>query len=112
MSATLKLPNQLAGELAWINAPCTSFVHDWQDPKTYGVTEVVENRHTGEQTRWSSVHELVIRTKDGALWMTSYTQGLTESQDERPFEYDGDEIEFTQVNPVPVSHIEYQPVGN
>lgn len=112
--ATLKIPNKLARELADINAPSAELTPDepqdgW-NPSEYGITEVVENRHTGEETRWSSVHELVIRTKDGSLWQANYTQGLTECQDERPFEDEGPEVKFLQVKPVPVTHFEYKSV--
>lgn len=110
----LKLPNDLARELADIGRPCATLTeddpeHGWT-PHAHGITEVVENRDTHDNGRWESVHELVIRTKDGALWHALYQRGLTENQDVSPFEYDGPEIEFTQVKPIPVSHIEYQAV--
>lgn len=108
---TLKLPNRFARDLADIEAPNTTIAYYWEDYQPSNtVTEVVENRDIHDNHRWESVHELIIRTKDTALWRALYRQGLTERQDTTPFEYDGDEIEFTQVKPVPVSHIEYQPV--
>jgi len=111
---TLKLPNQLAKELSDITAPCVKFSpdepeYDW-NPSAYNITAVVENRATGDTKRWTSIHELVIRTKDARLWHATYEQGLTEGQYQDAFEYDGEEIIFTQVRPVPVEHIEYQAV--
>lgn len=110
----LKLPNALARNLAFIDAPCSDFYADDPDdgwtPEAHGITEVVENRDTHDNHRWESVHELIIRTNDMAMWRALYRQGLTERQDTTPFEYDGPEITFTQVKPVPVSHIEYQAV--
>jgi hypothetical protein len=105
----LVLPRELAAELSWIDAPCVKFVDDWEDAKTYGVTEVVENRHTGQEKRWTSIHELVIRTKDGALWRRLYERGLTERQFQEPFETEGELIPFDQVKPRPKSVIEYVP---
>ncbi len=42
-----------------------------------------------DTTRWSKIHELVFRLDDqpdGEAWMVSYSQGLTEFQDESPWE--------------------------
>ena len=48
-----------------------------------------------DTTRWSIVHEIVFADK-GKFYMTTYSEGATECQDERPWEYD-DEIECTEV---------------
>lgn len=49
-----------------------------------------------DTTRWSIVHELVFEDH-GKFYMTTYSEGATECQDERPWEYDDDEIECTEV---------------
>lgn len=46
-------------------------------------------------TRWSIIHEIVFED-NGKFYMTTYSEGSTEIQDERPWEYD-DEIECTEV---------------
>lgn len=46
-------------------------------------------------TRWSIIHEIVFEDK-GKFYMTTYSEGATEYQDERPWEYD-DEIKCTEV---------------
>lgn len=46
-------------------------------------------------TRWSIIHEIVFED-NGKFYMTTYSKGSTEIQDERPWEYD-DEIECTEV---------------
>lgn len=46
-------------------------------------------------TRWSIVHEIVFADK-GKFYMTTYSEGATECQDESPWEYD-DEIECAEV---------------
>ena len=46
-------------------------------------------------TRWSIVHEIVFEDK-GKFYMTTYSEGATEYQDERPWEYE-DEVKCTEV---------------
>lgn len=70
--------------------------------------DVVCNRQV-ETQRWVSVHELVVQDADGRFWRAFYNQGLTESQDEGPFEYD-DEVEFTEVEQFPVTTFEYREI--
>ena len=46
-------------------------------------------------TRWSIIHEIVFED-NGKFYMTTYSEGATEIQDERPWEYD-DEIKCIEV---------------
>ena len=46
-------------------------------------------------TRWSIVHEIVFEDH-GKFYMTTYSKGATECQDESPWEYK-DEIKCTEV---------------
>lgn len=48
-----------------------------------------------DTTRWSIIHEIVFADK-GKFYMTTYSEGATERQDERPWEYE-DEIECEEV---------------
>lgn len=48
-----------------------------------------------DTTRWSIVHEIVFADK-GKFYMTTYREGATECQDERPWEYE-DEVECVEV---------------
>ena len=48
-----------------------------------------------DTTRWSIIHEIVFADK-GKFYMTIYSEGATECQDERPWEFD-DEIECEEV---------------
>lgn len=48
-----------------------------------------------DTTRWSIVHEIVFEDK-GKFYQTIYSEGATECQDERPWEYQ-DEIECMEV---------------
>lgn len=51
--------------------------------------------------RWSIHHWMVFKDKGtGRFYQTRYSVGATESQDESPFEYDGDDIVCIEVRPV------------
>lgn len=97
MAKTLRVSNEDARELAWLS------INQGFDGYT-----VVENRQV-DSNRWSSIHELVIRVDD-VLYMTGYSQGLTESQDERPFEDDAELINFWEVRQVPVTTFNYEKI--
>jgi hypothetical protein len=58
--------------------------------------------------RWSDEHELVFEL-DGEVYMTGYSRGSTECQDERPWEYD-DEVECTKAEPYEKVVRAYRPV--
>lgn len=62
-----------------------------------------------DSSRWSAHYKLVF-SYDGTFYMAPYSRGLTEYQDEQPFESDFDEIECYEVAPVEVVKIEYQPI--
>lgn len=57
--------------------------------------DVVEDNIV-DNSRWSIHHEIVFR-HEGKFYGTGYSVGATESQDERPFEYDNDEIECPEM---------------
>ena len=59
-----------------------------------------------ETTRWSEIHEIVFKV-DGKFYASSNSRGLTEQQDESPYEYDPDEIECGEVVPKEVIKIKY-----
>ena len=65
-----------------------------------------------EHSRWSVVHSLVFKTDDeeGKYYSSIYSVGATESQDESPWEDEGDEIECSEVVPVHKTVIEYMQV--
>lgn len=52
-----------------------------------------------DSSRWSIYYDRVIKV-DGKFYQANYSVGATEQQDERPYEYDGDEIECREVFPV------------
>jgi hypothetical protein len=58
----------------------------------YGNT-IVDN--IVDTTRWSVIHEIVFADK-GKFFRTTYSEGATEMQYERPWEYE-DEIECEEV---------------
>lgn len=58
--------------------------------------------------RWSNDHEAVFqRISDGKFFSVSYSRGATESQDEKPFEYDKEAV-FSEVFRVEKTVIVYE----
>jgi len=67
----------------------------------------VENKQIGN-SRWSIHYSLVIKSKtEDRYYATTYSRGATEQQEERPFEYDGELITFSEVVPKETKIIEY-----
>ena len=60
-----------------------------------------------DHTRWSVISSIVVE-KDGKFYASSYSIGATESQDESPYENDGDQIEFREVQKKEVLTIVYE----
>ena len=109
----LMLPVQFAKELTFCDAGTRC---DWPEFTAFGVAGVVENRHTGQQKRWTSVHELVLRDADGFLWRRLYERGLTERQIDYmdasdTFGGEGDTIPFDMVQRKTVEAFEYVPLS-
>jgi len=66
----------------------------------------VENKVINN-SRWSIIHRIVIqRQADGKFFAARYSVGATESQDERPFEYN--KPEFTEVEKKEVLTVVYE----
>lgn len=69
--------------------------------------EIVYDNVT-DTSRWSVHHECVFKL-GGKFYKTHYSEGATEIQDERPYEYDGEWIEVTEVVPKEITVIKYVP---
>jgi hypothetical protein len=68
----------------------------WNDHDDF---ETVETNIVGV-TRRSIIYENIYKQKpSGKFFETSYSVGATESQDERPYEYDGEAV-FEEVFPI------------
>lgn len=61
-----------------------------------------------DNSRWS-IHHKIIFEYEGKFYQTRYSVGATESQDERPWEYD-DEIDCTEVVQKEVTVMAWVPV--
>lgn len=75
----------------------------WEDTSDYEIIsdEVVDTR------RWSADHEIIIkRLSDGKFFADGYSVGLTEMQDESPYEYS--DPDFTEVFAVEKTIIVYK----
>lgn len=51
-------------------------------------------------SRWSIHHEIIFKWIDGKFYRAYYSEGATEMQDERPWEYE-DMVECIRVHKVP-----------
>lgn len=82
-----------------------------RDAGKYADVEVIENTLV-DTGRWSLVYRLIFRLPDqpaGEAWRVHYEVGATESQDIRPWEYDGDEIDAALVCAVEKTVIAWEP---
>jgi hypothetical protein len=59
-----------------------------------------------DTSRWSIIYEMVFGYQD-KFYVTSYSEGATERQDESPYEDEEDEIECKEVFPREVKVIKY-----
>lgn len=76
----------------------------WNDAED---VEIVVNEIM-DTSRWSTHYTLIFK-KDGKYYQTSYSVGATESQDERPWEYE-DEVECVEVEPYEKTVIDYREI--
>lgn len=90
--------NWIARELLYLDEGDNT--KDWDEEDTSGkklTLEVVKSTLI-DSGRWSLVYERIYKDLDtGKLYSTTYSAGATECQDERPYENDGPEVEFTEV---------------
>lgn len=79
---------------------------EWKDIKLELVKEKLE-----DTSRWSKIYSRIYKDLNtGKFYHTTFSVGATECQDETPYEYDGDTIEFQEVVPVEKTIITYQAV--
>lgn len=77
-------------------------VHNDIDPEE---AEVIEDKII-DTSRWSVLSHLIFKV-DGKFYESTYSTGATEQQDESPYEYDGDEIECSEVFPIEKTIVVY-----
>jgi hypothetical protein len=68
---------------------------------------VVMEDDVSHKTRWSLCYRMVFKHED-KFYVTRYSIGATESQDESPYEYEDDEIECKEVFPKEVTVTVYE----
>ena len=108
MTEQLNVPRDLARDIA-VCGNKDADLTGWEG-NPGNLVKVIENRPTGEQNRWSSIHELVIQTDDGRIWKRLYTEGLTEYQDERPFDMEGQMVAFDECRREIVESYRYETI--
>jgi len=81
----------------------------WDNPDDY---KTISDKMV-DHSRWSVIHELIFQiVSTGKYYRTEYSVGATESQDERPWQYEDDEIECDEVVPVEKVVIVYEKQTN
>lgn len=74
----------------------------WEDSEEF---ELIEDG-IDETSRWSEQHGVIVkRLSDGKFFSSYYSQGLTEQQDERP--WDDEAPDFTEVFPKKITVTTY-----
>jgi hypothetical protein len=102
----MKVSNDVACELLDLSTGDTT--EDWDD---FALKFELMQEELCDTSRWSHIYERVYKDlTTGKFYSTSYSVGATEKQDERPYEYDGEEVEFVEVKPVEKVIITYETV--
>lgn len=65
----------------------------------------IEDRIIG-MGRWSVYHEIIFQDNDGKHYKATYSEGATECQDERPWEYEN-EIDCAEVEQKEVTVLQW-----
>ena len=73
------------------------FLQEVVDEDTYEAEKIEEN--IIDRNRWSIYYEMIFKYKD-KFYSTCFSRGATEMQEERPYEYDPDEIECYEVHQI------------
>ena len=60
-------------------------------------------------SRWSTIYEMIFQ-HENKFYKSDYSVAATESQDESPYEYEGDDIFCEEVIPVKKTITVYEPV--
>lgn len=105
MPTSIKIKKEDAQELIYLGDLA---VADWPE---LGYKLQLVHSELLDTSRWSHHYEAVFKDVDsGKLYRTHYSSGATECQDESPYEYDGDEIEFEEVEAYETKKTNYRSV--
>jgi hypothetical protein len=86
-----------------MNKEIAESILKWEDHDELDFFEEVTEEIMGHKSRWSIFYSQVYKdTRDGKFWELQWSRGATEQQDEGP-----ENIQFYQVVPKEVTHIEY-----
>lgn len=106
----MKVSSDVAKELLDLGVGDNTSEWTCDDGEKFPVNFEMVQSELVDTSRWSNIHEVVYKDLDsGKFYSSTYSVGATECQDESPYEYDGEEIEFTEVVPKEVIKIEYVP---
>ena len=79
----MKFKNQFMVDMLWGDNDETGVIKD----------DIVDT------SRWSEIHDVIFSYKN-KYYQSNYSIGLTEQQEESPYEFDGEEIECAEVHQV------------
>jgi hypothetical protein len=70
----------------------------------YSNYEIIDHRELVGTSRWSIHYRITLKDiASGKFYGARYSQAATESQDESPFEYAGEQVEFEEVFPTQIT---------
>lgn len=100
----MKVSNNVACELVELSTGDTT--EGWDD---FDLKFELVKEELVDTSRWSHIYERVYKDlTTGKFYSSSFSVGATEQQDERPYEFDGEEVDFLEVKPVEKITIEYE----
>lgn len=107
----MKIEKALAQELLELSVGEDTLNWEVDQDIDYPVKFKMVHTEIIDTSRWSIIHEVVYQDLlTGKYWHSTFSVGATECQDECAYEYDGDEIELTEVTPVEHTVIKYEVV--
>lgn len=100
----MKFNTELMQELAMKSAGSV------YEDKIYGKIKILKNA-IGYTSRWSSHHTLIFQIASTLKFYKSvYSRGLTENQDESPYEFEEEFVKVVEVEPYEVTIVKYREV--
>lgn len=97
----MKLTNDQAVELLELSSNDTTEGWNEYGEEWEGINIKLIKERLVDTSRWSKIYTRIYQDLNtGKFYQTQFSVGATEQQDERPYEYDGDFIEFQEVKAV------------
>lgn len=102
-SKTFILKERMQDIVSGYDGECADDWSEWANE----LAKIIVNDIEGT-SRWSVHHRCVFKLH-GKYYATEYSEAATEIQDEKPYEYEGEWVEVSEVVPKEVTTIQYVP---